>query len=494
LKVSEIDRFPWTYDQYQRYSVLREFLNIFYSKKEIKVLDVGGLSPDRTGRSFWFPLKHIFSGQCFIVDLTYCKENSYVQGNGLCLPFKDNSFEVAAALDVVEHIEGEKREGFLKELCRVAKSSIVLSAPFWDDKILTVEELLFEQLKRTFGVEHVQLSEHKKHRLPEIDSISSILKRYTASNVNFPYGSLKNWLFLQTLKNCFMFRRNSGEIHCFFDKWMAFHSLHAEFDPPYSRHFWIHSKDISQRELKIGFEKIKNNLKKEKTDELSFQEIAELNKEIVDFYCRDRISALVVVSGPGKHLPECLNHLLTQNVNFDLEVAVWDISGKAATEKMIKTRFPDLKYLRAGKKEKTHNALIEATAPLIGNYILILSENVLLPKDSVFKFYERLKKSPGFNILSPRIIWKRYFSSVWRGGVLSLKKPFAGRAYSPFWKFKGEKVFWLFSECLFIKREALFERNFKGKSLRKRHLFLWEKIRAENKFLYAPDLVVYKKR
>lgn len=492
--MTEIDRFPWTYDQYLRYSVLREFVSIFYSDKKIKVLDVGGLSPDRTGRFFWFPLKHVFSGECLIVDVTYCKENDFVQGNGLCLPFKNNSFEVAAALDVVEHIVGDEREIFLKELCRVAKSSIVLSAPFWDDEILTVEELLFEQLKRTYGVEHVQLSEHKRHRLPEIDSISSILKKYMASNVNFSYGSLKNWLFLQTLKNSFMFRKSSGKIHSFFDKWMAFHSLPSEFDLPYSRHFWIHSKEINQRELKHGFEKLKNNLKNKKPVDLSFQEITEFNKEIVNFYCRDRVSALVVVSGSGKHLSECLNHLLTQSVDFDLEVVVWDISGKVATEKMIKARFPDLKYLRAEKREKTTNALIRAIAPLIGNYILILADNVLLPRDSVFKFHERLKESPSFNVLSPRVIWKRYFSSVWSGRVLSIKKLFAGRAYSPFWESKGEKIRWLFSECLFIKRNALFERKFRGSSLRKRDLFLWEKTNAENKILYVPDLVVFKKK
>ena len=43
------------------------------------------------------------------------------------LPFKDNSYDVVTALDVLEHLENP--HAALKELCRVAKKSVMISLP-----------------------------------------------------------------------------------------------------------------------------------------------------------------------------------------------------------------------------------------------------------------------------------------------------------------------------------------------------------------------------
>ncbi|MCP2605208.1 class I SAM-dependent methyltransferase [Candidatus Aminicenantes bacterium AH-873-B07] len=114
--MSNLKEFPWTYDQFQRYLVLREFIKVFYENKKIKVLDVGGLSPDKEGKEFWLPLKRIFSGLSVVLDLEYFKEKNYVQSNGKFLPFRENSFEVVSALDVIEHIPAKEREGFFKRI------------------------------------------------------------------------------------------------------------------------------------------------------------------------------------------------------------------------------------------------------------------------------------------------------------------------------------------------------------------------------------------
>ena len=167
LKVNEIQKFPWTYDQFQRYSVLREFLEAFYPGGKGKVLDVGGLSPDREGKSYWLPIKRVYPGDSSVLDLAFCKAESYIQGNGNCLPFKDDSFDIVSALDVIEHIPVRNRGKFIRELCRVSKGSIVISAPFQDDRIEKVEELLFKQIKLYYGIEHAQLKEHKEFGLPD---------------------------------------------------------------------------------------------------------------------------------------------------------------------------------------------------------------------------------------------------------------------------------------------------------------------------------------
>lgn len=43
------------------------------------------------------------------------------------LPFDDNSFDIVTALDVLEHLENP--HGALKELCRVARKSVMVSLP-----------------------------------------------------------------------------------------------------------------------------------------------------------------------------------------------------------------------------------------------------------------------------------------------------------------------------------------------------------------------------
>ena len=43
------------------------------------------------------------------------------------LPFKDGSFDVVTALDVLEHLDNP--HGALKELCRVAKKAVLISLP-----------------------------------------------------------------------------------------------------------------------------------------------------------------------------------------------------------------------------------------------------------------------------------------------------------------------------------------------------------------------------
>ena len=488
--MNNLKEFPWTYDQFQRYLVLREFIRVFYGNKKIKVLDVGGLSPDKEGKKFWLPLKHVFSGFCVILDLEYFKEKNYVQGHGKFLPFKENSFEVVSALDVIEHVPAKERGGFLKELCRVAKSSIIISAPFKDKNIQEVENLLFQQIKKLYGLEHVQLLEHKKYGLPEIKFVSEILRKYTKSGVNFYYGSLFNWLFLQTIKYCFMFKRNSERIHTLLDKMVLSHNFSSEFKPPFSRNFWIYSKDISQKELEKGIETIKKNL--EKKIEFNFSDLIELNKKIVNFYSEDTVSAIIVTQGEKRNLQECLNHLLTQRVDFNLEVSVWDIKENHEIKEIIEKNYPGVKYFTTKKNEKTFNALFKIINQLKGNYILLISNNIILPLDSVKKFYSILKNSSDVNLLSPKIVEKEKINHVCFGKRNSFKKMFAGRMHKFFKSIKSQKIDWIFSECLFFKKEALFDRKLKSNTLTKRNIFLWEKIHSSKKFLYFPEITVHK--
>lgn len=491
--MTDTQEFPWTYDQLQRYSVLREFIRVFYSNERIKVLDVGGGSPEREGQFYWLPLKHVFAGTSLVIDRIHIEKDDYLQADGLGLPVKNGSFDVVSALDVIEHVPEKNRSQLFLELCRVSKSSVVLSAPFRDEKIQRAEELLFEQIKRQYNISHQQLLEHKEYGLPEIESVHLALRKHMVSGAGFGYGSLKNWIFVQTIKNCFQFRKSSGGIQRVLDEWMTAYHRVSEFDPPYARYFWMYSKSIDQEKLENGVKIVKENLKKKAEPELWFEDLADFNKDVSDYFCREVVSAIVVASGKGKHLAECLNHVLTQKVDFDFEVAVWDITREGAFEEMMKNQYPGVKYLGWEKNERSINGLLRIADELIGDYLLLVSDDILLPLDSVSCFRERLQASPEAGLLGPRIVWKRYFSPVYAGRTGSPGRVLAGRIINPFKRHQEKRARWLYSECLFFRKDLLYQRKAKSNTLKKRNIFLWERTGSGRDLLYAPDLVVHKK-
>jgi len=491
--VSESQEFPWTYDQYQRYAVVKEFLQILYPGKDVSLLDVGGVSPRGEGKSYWLPVRQI-SRNSVAVDLRFCGERGFIQGDGRNLPFGDESFDVCTALDVIEHLSKEDREGFLEELVRVTKGSVLVSAPFKDENIEEVENALFSQLKKIYGIEHQQLLEHRKYELPRVDEITQTLKKYMEAGAGFAFGSLRKWFFLQSLKNCYLNKMNSPSIHRLLDKWMVSDKLDEEFDPPFARHFWIYSKDIPQKTLGTGITTIKNNLKKEISMEFSLPELSLLNKEIVDFFSREDVSALVVSFGKKKHLKECLDHLLTQKIKLDLEVGVWNILGDKSVKKMIDSKFSEVKYFSSKKDDRSPNALLKILKDLKGDYILLISEDILLPPDSASRLYRALKKVPQSDFLSPRIIIGRHSYGVWIGMNNPLMKVVSGRFRNIFWDFRRTRSNWIYSECMMFRKEAVYMLRLKSRPLKRRTVFFWEKTKPGKNLSYAPDLFVYKKK
>jgi GT2 family glycosyltransferase len=208
---------------------------------------------------------------------------------------------------------------------------------------------------------------------------------------------------------------------------------------------------------------------------------------------------VVVTEGEGKHLRECLNHVLTQRVNFDLEVCVFDIERNPEKEKKIKALFPAVKYLSAEKGEKTPNALLRVFMQMIGDFILLLSDDILLPPGSALNFYEKLKGSGDCGPISPRVAKEGRFTPVWTGARGSPARILAGRALRPSRSMKERNVNWVYSPCLFFRKEALYERKFIARRLTKRNVFFWEKSKRPEKLGPSPisplffEAVVYQK-
>ncbi len=469
--------FPWTYDQFQRYRVLEALLESLYPRKEVTVLDVGGVSPARDGRSLWLPLKRLVPGSGFILDLQPARERGFIQGDGARLPFKDKSFDVVASLDTLEHVPPEARPEFLRELGRVARGSLLLSAPFRDPEIERVERLLFRQIKDRHGVEHEQLKEHGRRGLPAVEEVRGLLARSFPASADFSYGSLTRWLLLQTIENIFLFRRNSPAVLGLLDRWMTAAGPGPEFAPPFTRRYWVSSNDISPGELARGIAGIKARLL-EPALEFGETEARELSREMTAFFDTGRVTAVIVCAGRGNRLAECLNHVLTQKVEIELEVLVWAFGPDPAREEMLRSQFPRVRYVVSGRSEPAAQGLLKLASRASGDHILLLSDSILLPLDSAQIFYDAVKNDPGTQLVAPRTAFKRYFSPAWHGPRKSLSTILAGRLPRRLPRGAGVPFRWIYSECLFFRKEALLDRKLGGGRLSRRNIFFWEKAQA----------------
>jgi hypothetical protein len=172
---------------------------------------------------------------------------------------------------------------------------------------------------------------------------------------------------------------------------------------------------------------------------------------------------------------------------------VFDIEGKPEKERKIKALFPAVKYLSSEKGEKTPNALLRMAARAAGDFVLLLADDILLPPESAHSLYQKLKNSGERGPITPRVARERRFTPVWTGAKSSPAKILAGRAAGPSRRLRERKIDWIFSPCLFFKKEALFERKLRSRSLTRRNIFLWEK---EKEWQTSPlffEAVVYKK-
>lgn len=562
--------FPWTFDQYQRYAVLREFLREFYFSSEEaglknygsqslnqkslnkesewtknegrtsseeereaqikpKVLDVGGISPTKDGRSYWLPLSEIWDGFKVVVDLIFfpVKECLIIQADGLNLPFPDGSFEVVAALDVIEHIDKDKREIFVEELCRVSSDSVILSAPVACEENEAADLALFETVKAILKVEHRQLLEHLERGLPEKEDVSWMLKKRMPAGFELGYGSLISWLIWQTIRAPFFDYYKRQEILDLLDCFALSSSQPAEFRPPFSRYFWIYSRQIPLWRLEAGIRAIKERLVREEMG-FSFEEALRLNRLIHEFWSKKGLSALVISEGDEAKLRLCLNHLLSQRIDESLEILVWVIKGELSP--VFAQNFPGIKFIRE-EVLLTMNVFRSVINRLKGDWILLLHESILLPEETVLKLWKKatkgeeeppvaknfeddpesmkdkffLKCTNGVaararkeekgqlagKIFCPRIIQGPRSYGVWCGRNFSPWKLMAGRRDNFFWNFSAEKCSWLYGECLFFPRGALFCRRGKEGKIGKREIFLWQAESHRLHFIYCPDIIVY---
>jgi len=486
-----MSEFPWTYDQFQRYSVLKACIEVLFPEKSPRVLDVGGTAPDRRGEACWFPVHEATRSEAYVVDIISCPGERFIQGDSRKLPFKDNSFDLVSCLDVLEHIEEADREGFLQELCRVSRDVVLLANPFEDEEIEKAEKLFYDQIKALFRIKQQQLLEHKTCGLPKKAEVSKVLNKHIPFGAEFSFGSLENWLFLQSLKYCLWYKDDKENIHELLDRFMTSRLNPLEFEPPFYRHFWLYSHKRSTPDLIGAVEKVKAKLRDYIPKVSLLEGLSKFNRELVRAFYPERVSAVVVTNDKGINFNKCLNHLLSQKVDFNLQIVVLDLYKNQDLKYKLKNFSPGVLYLSLGEDDKVNTTLLKAAAGLKGDYVLLLSEDVFLPVNSVQNFYIELKKNAGYDILSPLVVDEEGYDRV---------KFWVSRKERKRWKKKREtysrgfsqKSFnWIESECLFFKKNALLEQDNKY-PLKRENIFLWGSDRRPLEVVYFEGFRVHR--
>lgn len=102
------------------------------------VLDVGVTSDQRKDSNFFeklYPYSHqiVAAG---LEDATFLEKDfpglTYIQTDGLALPFPDQSFDLVVSFAVIEHVGDRNRQrAFLRELCRVGRVCCITTPNRW---------------------------------------------------------------------------------------------------------------------------------------------------------------------------------------------------------------------------------------------------------------------------------------------------------------------------------------------------------------------------
>lgn len=205
------------FDQYQRYRIMSEVLNLLITEgvlpgegePPLTILDVGGY-PGLLAR--FAPQ----GARVVVLDVVRDAESArrynytYVIGSGMTLPFPDGSFDCVVSLDTLEHIPQEARPPFLAEMRRVARAAAVLVCPVFREETALAEQTLFEYIQWLLKARQEQLDEHITYRLPDFPAARAGFEAAGWGATTFPAGNLYTWLLMMVAKHFLISLRDSG--------------------------------------------------------------------------------------------------------------------------------------------------------------------------------------------------------------------------------------------------------------------------------------------
>lgn len=161
-----------------------------------------------------------------------------------------------------------------------------------------------------------------------------------------------------------------------------------------------------------------------------------------------KVSAIVVNWNGIKFLPDCLSSLFNQT-HKELEVIVVDCASKDESVSFIKSNYPLTKVIELKQDFGPPYAINLAAREAQGEYILILNNDVILPKDLIDKMVQELEKDKNSVINPVELSFKyQYLSS-------GCPSAWIGKFLYKIIKIKGESPFFPSTACCLTTGELV---------------------------------------
>ncbi len=241
----------YPFDLYQRTRDIREIVECIATeqgKAKLRILDVGGFRLDAEDRNDLLLREFLPQHEIISLDLMASDIPGYVQGDGTCLPFKDNSFDIVVTSDVFEHVPPHLREAFVDNLVRVATSFVILGAPFFSEKNALAEQILLEYVFKVLHAEQEQLKEHIDNGLPDEQALISLLETHGLSYTRLSSGNLENWVMMMMVKHYLMTIPDSQHVHTLVDRFYNMSNYGSDHRGEGYRKIFVVAKDPSLKE------------------------------------------------------------------------------------------------------------------------------------------------------------------------------------------------------------------------------------------------------
>lgn len=242
--MEQTELLDYPFDLYQRTRDIREIVDIIVQetgKKQLKILDIGGFRIDAEERDDLLLREFLPGHNIYCLDLVKSAVSGYIQGDGTRLPFKKDAFDIVVTSDVYEHVVPEEREKFQENLVRVVKPDgfVILGAPFYSEKHVLAENILFEYIRKVLHSEHQQLKEHIDYRLPDADKLKQWLKQNRLDFICFECGNLDSWLFMMIVKHYLMSIPDTERLHNMIDRFYNMNFYESDHQGEGYRKFFI---------------------------------------------------------------------------------------------------------------------------------------------------------------------------------------------------------------------------------------------------------------
>jgi hypothetical protein len=223
----ETDPLRLPFDQFQRYTGAAQLIKALGAEKG-RTLEMGA-SPG---------FSEIFFGEAdlFFTDRFGVHEGRFTVADGVALPYPDETFDVVVALDTLEHIFPQHRAAFLREIKRVSRDVVVLSAPHATQDVELAEAALQAFVTTRFGEVFQTLQEHIDNGLPQAEHTAAALGADGWNVASFGSGYLPRWLLGMVFHHELLATGlpELPELHAFYNQTVA---PHDNREPAYRRVF-----------------------------------------------------------------------------------------------------------------------------------------------------------------------------------------------------------------------------------------------------------------